>query len=107
MNTKQRTKVLLNDLGIIQSEITKTKEHMARLEKQEREIGEELKELQSPEVPMISAANLWCRITNALIAKYKPMAEQNPEKAFNELLMIQGALLAGEFLTKEELEKAL
>lgn len=57
--------------------------------------------------PIISATNLWCRITNALIAKYKTMSQENPQEAIKQLLMLQGALLAGNFLTQEELDEAL
>jgi hypothetical protein len=55
----------------------------------------------------LTATELWCRLTNALIAKYKTMTEENPSKAEIELLRLEGALIAGEFLTREELEKGL
>ena len=54
----------------------------------------------------LSATELWCRITNALIRKYKPMSEENPKEAVKQLLRIEGALIAGEFLTLEEIESA-
>ena len=56
---------------------------------------------------VVNATNLWCCITNALIAKYKPMSEENPSKAETELLRLEGALMACGFLTREELEKGL
>ena len=59
------------------------------------------------ENPQSKAANAWCRITNALIRKYKPMTEQDPNKALKELTRIEGALLAGGFLTEQELKEAL
>lgn len=57
--------------------------------------------------PQIKAANAWCRITNALIAKYKQMTEEDPSTALKQLTRIEGALLAGGFLTQEELDSAL
>lgn len=59
------------------------------------------------ENPQSKATNAWCRITNALIRKYKPMTEQDPNKALKELTRIEGALLAGGFLTEQELKEAL
>ena len=56
------------------------------------------------ENPQIKATNAWCNITNALIRKYKQMTEEDPVKALRELTKIEGALLAGGFLTQEELE---
>ena len=47
------------------------------------------------------------KATNALIRKYKPMTEQDPNKALKELTRIEGALLAGGFLTEKDLEEAL
>ena len=55
----------------------------------------------------LTATELWCRLTNALIEKYKVMAEENPSGAIQELLRIEGALIAGGFLTKEDLARAL
>ena len=57
--------------------------------------------------PQIKAANAWCRITNALIRKYKHLTEEDPNRALKELTRIEGALLAGGFLTEQELKEAL
>lgn len=54
-----------------------------------------------------SATELWCRVTNALINKYKPMAESDPEKVVCDLNTITDFLVTYGFLTKEELNKAL
>lgn len=54
-----------------------------------------------------TATEMWCRITNALISKYKEMSEEDPKGAMEDLLRLEGALLVGGFLTKEELEKGL
>ena len=55
----------------------------------------------------VIATNAWCRITNALIRKYKPMTEEDPNNALKELTRIEGALLADGFLTEQELKEAL
>ena len=55
----------------------------------------------------LTVTELWCRMTNALIKKYKTMADENSEKATIELLRLEGALIAGGFLSREELEKGL
>ena len=57
--------------------------------------------------PQINAAEKWCRLTNALISKYKHMAEENPNRAIEEITRIEGALITGGFLTEQELEEAL
>jgi 2-succinyl-5-enolpyruvyl-6-hydroxy-3-cyclohexene-1-carboxylate synthase len=57
--------------------------------------------------PQTKATNAWCRITNALIRKYKDLTEEDPNRALKELTRIEGALLAGGFLTEQELEEAL
>lgn len=68
---------------------------------------ERIKNTLRTENPQLKATNAWCRITNALIRKFKPMAEQDSNKALKELTRIEGALLAGGFLTEQELKKAL
>ena len=55
----------------------------------------------------LTATELWCRVTNALIAKYKTMADENSDKATIELLRLEGALITGGFLSREELERGL
>ena len=59
------------------------------------------------ENPQSKAANAWCRITNALIRKYKQLTEEDPNRALRDLTRIEGALLAGGFLTEQELREAL
>ena len=61
----------------------------------------------NPNDETVIAANAWCRITNALIRKYKHLTEQDPNRALKELTRIEGALLAGGFLTEQELKEAL
>ena len=68
---------------------------------------ERIKNTSRTENPQSKATNAWCRITNALIRKYKPMTEDDPNKALKELTRIEGALLAGGFLTEKDLEEAL
>ena len=83
-------------------------------EKQLKQFDEETKHLQQrlentlkSENPQLKATNAWCRITNALIQKYKPMTQQDTNRALKELTRIEGALLAGGFLTEQELKEAL
>lgn len=83
-------------------------------EKQLKQFDEETKHLQQRlknslrcENPQLKAANAWCRITNALIQKYKSMTEEDSNRALKELTRIEGALLAGGFLTEQELKEAL
>ncbi len=83
-------------------------------QKQLKQFDEETKNLQErlentlkSENPQLKAANAWCRITNALIQKYKPMTETDSSRALKELIRIEGALLAGGFLTEQELKEAL
>ena len=55
----------------------------------------------------LTATESWCRVTNALIKKYKTMTDEDPNKATIELLRLEGALIAGGFLSREELERGL
>ena len=73
----------------------------------EQSLLKQMEDLQRSEEPSTKATILWCRITNALIRKYKPMTEEDPNRALKELTRIEGALLAGGFLTEQELKEAL
>ena len=55
----------------------------------------------------LTAAEAWCRLTNALNARYKSMTEQEPNQVINEVSMIENFLISQGFLTKEDLERAL
>lgn len=77
------------------------------MKQQEKELIGHLKTLQASEQPLYKATAEWCRITNALIAKYKPMSETNPVQAYEELNQIKGSLLTGGYLTEQELKEAL
>ena len=70
-------------------------------------IAEKEKELNSIPSKQCSAAEAWCRLTNALINKYKHLAEESPEKAIKEITQIEGCLITGGYLTQKELEKVL
>ena len=56
---------------------------------------------------MISAAEAWCRLTNALIAKYKPLAEIKPNQTIKEVKKIEDFLVSHGYLSSKDLEKAL
>ena len=103
MNRKEIEK----DLAEVRSQIREADSYKNELLNRESTLKKDLAMIYAMESPQISATNLWCKITNALIAKYKPLSESNPEEAVNQLLMIQGALLAGGFLTEQELKEAL
>ena len=55
----------------------------------------------------LTAAEAWCRLTNALNARYKSMAEQDPDRVIKEVYVIENFLTTHGFLTEEDLEKAL
>ena len=102
--------------------LSKEIEHRERLrqnllesqEKQLKQFDEETKHLQQrlentirSENSQLKAAEAYCRITNALIKKYKEMTEKDPNRALKELTRIEGSLLADRFLTEQELERGL
>ena len=70
-------------------------------------IAEKQRELNSCPSMQCSATEAWCRLTNALIDKYKHLAEENPEKAIKEITQIEGCLITGGYLTQKQLEEAL
>ena len=103
-----KLKELMKDLEETRDAIEHKQKDIDYYIKQEEDLIKQIKMLEKLESPMMNAAtNLWCRLTNALIAKYKPMAEENPDRVVKELTQIEGALLMGGYLTKEELDKAL
>ena len=55
----------------------------------------------------LTAAEAWCRLTNALNARYKSMTEQDPNQTIKEVHIIENFLISNGLLTKEDLEKAL
>ncbi len=57
--------------------------------------------------PQVEAATTWCRLTNALIRKYKPMSETNPEEAIKQMNQIIGGLMFNNFLSQKDLDMAL
>lgn len=83
------------------------KEQQHSIDYYAEEINRIQHELDSLPLSDCSAANAWCRLTNALIRKYKTTAEISPVQAIKEITQIEGCLLTGGFLTKEELEDAL
>ena len=95
------------NLAQLRQEIKYNQDNVDSLKKQEKELIEQLQILEAQEQPMMSATNLWCKISNAIIAKYKPMSEENPEEAVKQLTRMEGALIAGGFLTDLDLERAL
>lgn len=98
---------LHKDLAEVRSQITESEDNIESLRQEEKEIISKIQMKEALNKPSYSATSLWCRLTNALIRKYKPMALENSEEAVKQLLQIEGALLTGGFLTQEELDKAL
>ena len=84
------------------------KEHdkfLAKFDEETKHLQQRLENTLRSENPQSKATNSWCRITNALIRKYKPMTEEDANRALKELTRIEGALLAGGFLTENELQE--
>lgn len=50
---------------------------------------------------IVSGAQLWCNITNAIIRKYKPMVEKNPEQAIRELQTIEDLLTRLDYISPD------
>lgn len=70
-------------------------------------IAEKQRELNSCPSMQCYAAEAWCRLTNALIDKYKHLAEEEPKRAIKEITQIEGCLITGGYLTQKELDEAL
>ena len=82
-------------------------ENLKDFDKETEDLKQKLDNILMVENPQNKSTEAWCRITNALIRKYKPMTEEDPVRALKELTRIEGALLAGGFLTEQELKEAL
>lgn len=103
----QRQMELQKDLEEIRTQIRETDTRKNELLNRESSLKKELETIHTMEQPMMVATNLWCKISNAIIAKYKSMSEENPQEAVKQLTRMEGALLSGGFLTDEDLERAL
>ena len=55
----------------------------------------------------LTAAEAWCRLTNALNARYKSMTEENPNQVIKEVCIVENFLISHGFLTEEDLDRAL
>lgn len=53
---------------------------------------------------LYNATALWCRLTNALIRRFKPLAETNPNKAIEEMAQIEEFLVQNKILHRVDLE---
>lgn len=63
-------------------------------------------DLQPPQASgdtLLAATQSWCNLTNALIRKYKTMAETNPEQAIKELQIISNYLVSAGCLSETDL----
>ena len=105
------SKLSLNDMSVEELEQAKL-EAMARFDERIKEkLNEKEKfkmELQKAmEQPSYKASVAWCKITNALIRKYKTMAEENPEECVSQLTKLEGFLVGNGYLSEQELNEAL
>lgn len=98
---------LQRDLASVRSLIKEAEDTKENLVQKEKDIVKDLEILTAIDTPLVNATYAWCRITNALIAKYKPMVGEDPNRAASELLQIQIFLLSNGFLTEKDLERAL
>lgn len=103
----QRQMELQKDLAEVRAQIKDTDQYKNELLNREASLKKELETIHAMEQPMVVATNLWCKISNAIIAKYKHMSEENPEEAVRQLTRMEGSLLADGFLTEQELKEAL
>ena len=55
----------------------------------------------------LTAAEAWCRLTNALNARYKSMTEHDPGQVIKEVYLIENFLITHGLLTNVDLEEAL
>lgn len=107
VNKNQLEKWLFQRKTLRQDLINCHSQCLREFDEETKQIEKELQMLKISESSQTKATNLWCRITNALIEKYKFMAEENSDEAVKQLTRLEGALLAGGFLTEQELEKGL
>ena len=106
MNRKQKKlqQQLSNRNNLRKEFIKNQKQQLKDFDNETEEIRKNLELTQASLNPLNQATELWCKITNALIKKYKTMTDEDSAKAYKQLLRLEGALLAGGFLTKDELK---
>ena len=105
MNEKLKSAQI--DLFVLRENMQRAEDALNTMKEQEKDLLKEIEVLQDIEKPSATATNLWCRISNAIIAKYKPMAESDPMKAIRQLTTLKDILVISGILTDLDLERAL
>lgn len=108
MNKVQRLVKDLEQRKLLRDRIIKNQEKaLKEFDADTTKIETRLEKVRLAESALVKSTTMWCKISNAIIAKYKPLSEEDPTKAYKELLKLQGVLLANGLFTEEELDKGL
>ncbi len=108
MNKAQRLSKDLEQRKVLRDRIIKNQEKVLKeFDADTAKIETRLEKVRLAESALVKSTTMWCKLSNAIIAKYKPLSEEDPTKAYKELLKLQGVLLANGLFTEEELDKGL
>lgn len=108
MNKAQRLNKDLEERKLLRDKIVKNQEKsLKEFDTETAKIQTRLEKVLNAQAAPVNAVAMWCKLSNAIIAKYKPLTEEDPIRAYKELLKLEGVLLASGLLTQEELDKGI
>lgn len=108
MNKAQRLSKDLEQRKLLRNKIIRNQEKVLKeFDDETNKLETRLEKVRIAQSASVQSTTMWCKLSNAIIRKYKPLSEKDPTKAYKELLRLEGVLLANGLFTQEELEKAI
>lgn len=108
MNKAQRLSKDLEQRKLLRNKIIKNQEKtLKEFDEETSKLETRLEKVTIAKSAPVQSTTMWRKLSNAIIAKYKPLSEKDPTKAYKELLRLEGVLLASGMFTQEELYKGL
>lgn len=108
MNKAQRLSKDLEQRKLLRNKIIRNQEKVLKeFDDETNKLETRLEKVRIAQSASVQSTTMWCKLSNAIIRKYKPLSEKDSTKAYKELLRLEGVLLANGLFTQEELEKAI
>lgn len=108
MNKAERLSKDLEQRKLLRDKIIKNQEKaLKEFDAETSKLETRLEKVRIAESAPVKSTTLWCKLSNAIIRKYKPLCEEDPTKAYKELLKLEGVLLASGLFTQEELNRGI
>lgn len=108
MNKAQRLSRDLEQRKVLRAKILRNQEKtLKEFDEETSKLETRLEKTTIAQSTPAQSAIMWRKLSNAIIAKYKPLSEKTPTKAYKELLKLENMLLVSGLFTQEELYKGL